>query len=159
MDNLEQFLDELRPLIEAATVKVFADVPFIDVTPAPDLDNIQLEKTQQNKIRVNIIEPFPGTVRIYLPDEVKTKIAENIYASEMHQIDIDSVDDCLLEMLNIITGDFLHKHCSNIVIYKIGFPEYYIQEEENPEYKTVDIPFQAEGFSFLIKTSIGRIVC
>jgi hypothetical protein len=96
--------DHSEEVFIEAVRKTFSDLAFIDVTvipkPANDPDSAQL-------IHISFLEPHPGEIVLFLPCECKKMIVENIYGEDWKGLPSDRIYDCLLELLNVLGGNFL----------------------------------------------------
>ena len=65
------------------------------------------------------------------------------------------IDDCLLEMLNVLAGSFLNSYYGEEVKYSLTFPEILFDDKEIDEgAKSHIFYFDAEGIVFKVSISI-----
>lgn len=127
---------------------VFSDMIFIDT--------IYLEETPEDFeytqiLYIDILSPFAGYVIAYLPLNIRKTIVETIHSTDWSEMHASKIDDCLLEILNVIAGNFMAVLLGRDVKYNISFPAVNYDEEdiENLE-KSQKIFFDAEGSVFRI---------
>ena len=118
-----------------------------------DIEKIKKKKLNQftNLVAIDIIEPEPGCVILFLPLELKTKIVGNIFNVDIKDLEIKKVDDCLLEILNVIAGNFLKNTYKKTVKYRLDIPKMLFDKKEM-EYnnKFLEIYCNAEDLPFKI---------
>jgi CheY-specific phosphatase CheX len=134
--------------VVSSVVKTFADMAFIDVVetnePEEDFHFSQI-------IHISIFEPGQGDIALYLPSECKKMIVENIYGSDWDSLHATEIDDCLLEILNVLAGNFLKNYCGKGIKHNISLPELLFDETEmSRKNGFTDLFFDAEGNVFKI---------
>ena len=95
---------EFRNAFINATRKTFSEMAFIDVVESPQLSN---EIKYSHIIYQAFIEPDRGDCALFLPFACKKKIVENIYGEDWENLNPDQTDDCLLELCNVLAGNYL----------------------------------------------------
>ena len=91
-----------------AAQKTFADMAFVDVNPTdPRSDPVNCSHV----ISIDIRAPSPGRILLFLPQEVKKMVAENIYSRDWDSLQSVEIDDCLLELLNVLAGNMVDDLC------------------------------------------------
>ncbi len=143
-------MNNLKEDLLISVQNTFAQMLFLDVMES-DITEI---KHYSHILRLTIMEPEYLDLVLWLPLEIKKEIAENIYGKEWDDITDTEIDDCLLEMLNVLGGNFLIEYAGQDVKYNISLPEILFDEEELQESGFTDIYFNAEGKFF--KVSVKR---
>ena len=93
----------IEALVEAAQ-KTFADMAFVDVNPTePPSEPL----TFSHVISIEFRTPGTGRILLFLPQEVKKMVAENIYGRDWKTLRSEEIDDCLLELLNVLAGNMV----------------------------------------------------
>lgn len=104
--------------LDQAMVVSFADMAFMDVVEesGPD-DDIACGQI----VHLDFSHPLSGYLTLYLSAATKRRIVENIYGYEWENLAGSKVDDCLMELVNIIAGNFLgftgkdeHRHAVSL---------------------------------------------
>jgi len=134
-----------RKLIAETIRKVFADMFFIDVE---EVDALVLEKPWDIIIKTEIIKPFQGFFYLYLNQDIQKAATENIFAENFENLDSKKIEDCLLELLNVISGNILRvvfqdekeKH------YEVKVPQ--VLRDESIAENEITLFFQAEDSFF-----------
>lgn len=139
-------------LIKEAMIKtiesVFSDMIFIDTLHIED----KPESSDYTQILyIDILSPQKGYIIAYLPLDLRKTIVETIHSTDWEEMHAAKIDDCLLEILNVIAGNFMTEYLGRDVKYNISFPAVNYDEEdiENLE-KSQEIFFDAEGSVFQI---------
>lgn len=136
-----------------AAAKTFSEMAFIDVTEALKVPET-LEYSQI--IHISLFEPVEGEISLFLPADCKQMIVENIYGSDWSGLQSAEIDDCLLELLNVLAGNFLIEYCGTGVKHDISLPELLFDEsklKDNYQY----FYFDAEGVNLKISMKISSL--
>jgi hypothetical protein len=142
---------DVAQVMIASVVKTFSDMAFIDVVEAADF----LEKLHfSHIIHISLFEPQKGEITLFLPSECKKLIVENIYGEKWDTLHATEIDDCLLEILNVLAGNFLNGYCDKDVKHNISLPELLFDEASiNSRADFTDFYFDAEGIPFKVSIS------
>ncbi|MCK5672625.1 MAG: hypothetical protein KAH95_04575, partial [Spirochaetales bacterium] len=127
---------------------VFSDMIFIDTLHIEEKPE-SFDYTQI--LYIDILSPHTGYIIAYLPLELRKIIVETIHSTDWDEMHASKIDDCLLEILNVIAGNFMTELLGRDVKYNISFPAVNYDEEdiENLD-KSLGIFFNAEGPIFRI---------
>ena len=135
-----------------AAAQTFSEMAFVDVTEALKVPEA-LEYSQI--IHISLFEPMEGEIALFLPADCKRMIVENIYGSDWADLQAAEIDDCLLELLNVLAGNFLIEYCGTEVKHDISLPELLFNESElKNSYQ--DFYFDAEGVNLKISIKMKR---
>ena len=127
---------------------VFSEMIFID-TIHLDQEPDNFEYTQI--LYIDIISPKIGYIIAYLPLELRKTIVETIHSTDWDEMHASKIDDCLLEILNVIAGNFMTELLGRDKKYNISFPAVNYDEEDIENLnKSQSIYFNAEGSFFRI---------
>ncbi|MBN2509160.1 MAG: hypothetical protein JXB03_02745 [Spirochaetales bacterium] len=136
----------VKDSLERAVSATFAEMAFIDVNP---VDPQPVDSRQITSI--DIASPFRGRIIVRLPLEVKKNIVEYVHGVGWDTLNPDQIDDCLLELLNVVGGTFLFNLYGEGMSYKVLFPEMIFDESElTGGAPDVEIYFDAEGTVFSV---------
>jgi len=127
---------------------VFSDMVFIDTL---HIDSKPESFNYTQILYIDILSPQAGFIIAYLPLELRKTIVETIHSTDWDDMHASEIDDCLLEILNVIAGNFMTELLGGDVKYNISFPAVNYDEEdiENLE-KSQEVFFDAEGTIFRI---------
>jgi hypothetical protein len=87
---------------------------------------------------------------LFLPFECKNTIAQNIYGKDIKELKSEEIDDCQLELLNVLIGNVLSFYYGGKKKYKVDLPSILFDEDEI-EWNKKEIKeyyFDAEGCKF-----------
>jgi hypothetical protein len=129
--------------LKHAVSHAFEVMAFLDVS-----ESSPEERNYENKIQIAISKPFRGSMTFFLTDGLKRRIAENIYG-EGSLLSKHSGDDCLLEILNVIAGNFMSSYFGIHACYKMDLP-LMIMTQEPPAGFLAESFFNAEGEKFRV---------
>lgn len=127
--------------------KTYEEMAFIDVI---EVTNKSINKNFKHILYIDILEPIFGKIALYLSYECKKMISENIYSKEMKDLHIDEIDDCQLELLNVLVGNILLFYCKKEKNYKLDLPKILFDEKDIKwdKKKVKEYYFDAEGCNF-----------
>ena len=143
-------VDIKEALVESVR-NTFADMLFLDVMESGALDL----KNFSHIIRIRILDPENLELVLWLPLELKIEIAETIYGIPWDEISDTEIDDSLLELLNVLAGNFLSVYAGPDKKYNISLPEILFDEDELERNDRDEIFFNVEGKP--LKISFNRI--
>ena len=140
--------EKIRDAMIKAIESVFSEMVFIDTL---HLDQKPEDFTYTQILYIDIISPENGYIIAYLPIELRKTIVETIHSTDWDEMHATEIDDCLLEILNVIAGNFMTDLLGRNNKYNISFPAVNYDEEdiENIE-SSQEIYFDAEGSIFRI---------
>ena len=145
---------KIKGSIQTAVEKTFGDMAFIDVAPSPDSSR---DVMYSHLIHISFDKPEAGQISLFLPYECKKMIVENIYGENWKNMKPVHIDDCLLEILNVLTGSFLSSYYGKKVKYDLAFPEILFDDKEIEEKeKSHYFLFDAEGIVFQVSVSFSE---
>ena len=137
-------LESVAPAVE----RTFSDMAFIDVT---ELTEHSAKIDSSHIIHIYFHEPMEGEIALVLPSECKRMIVENIYGCDWRDLHATEIDDCLLEILNVLAGNFLDEYWGRDVKHDISLPELRFDENEiDAGSGFTDFYFDAEGVPFKV---------
>jgi CheY-specific phosphatase CheX len=144
--------DKIREALISTIESVFSEMVFIDT--------IHLKENPESFsytqiLFIDIISPWQGYIIAYLPIDLRKTIVETIHSRDWEEMHANEIDDCLLEILNVIAGNFMTELLGRDHKYNISFPAVNYDEEdiENLE-NSQEIYFNAEGPVFRINVLI-----
>jgi CheY-specific phosphatase CheX len=132
---------------------VFSDMVFIDT--------LHIEKSPENFdytqiLYIDIISHSNGYIIAYLPLDLRKTIVETIHSTDWDEMHASEIDDCLLEILNVIAGNFMTELLGRGAKYNISFPAVNYDEEDIEQLdKSQEIYFSAEGPIFRINVLLN----
>ena len=139
--------EQVKEAIKRAVEMTFMNMAFLDVMETETISEIHYSHI----IHITFSQPVNGGMILYLPTECKKAIVENIHASNWESLSTDEIDDCLLEVLNVLAGNFLNHYCGKEIGHNMSFPEILFDESELPEKAHfAEFFFDAEGVGFKI---------
>ncbi len=143
--------EKIREALTGAVIGAFADMAFLD---AAETGPVDVAFGPVLSMGLSLTEPVFGELLMYLSLDCKKKILENMFDRDIEDLSARDIDDCLLEMLNVIGGNLMG--ClSDTGKFKLGFPEVLFTDEvsETPA-ERVDVCFDAEGTPFKVSVTL-----
>ncbi|NOY07361.1 MAG: chemotaxis protein CheX, partial [Spirochaetes bacterium] len=133
----------IKEALTPAVIKTFSDMAFID---AEVLKEIPEKLTYGHIIHISLSAPEHGEIALFLPSECKKMIVENIYGSDWTSLNATEIDDCLLEILNVLAGNFLTEYFGAGVKHDISLPELLFDAEMDEKNGFTELFFNAEDY-------------
>lgn len=146
----DQALETGNALLKAIQ-KTFMDMAFVDVIAADGAPDVEYS----NVLYINFFQPVAGGMILRLSKDCKRTVVENVHGNDWENLTSDEIDDCLLEVLNVLAGNFLNEYCGKNVGHNMSFPQLLFDEREIVEiedYKSYY--FDAEGVIFQVDVCI-----
>ena len=145
---------DLKESINASVIKTFSDMAFIDVS---SLSGLSEKMVYSQILHMTFFEPVEGQIVLFLPSECKRLIVENIYGSDWNELHDPEIDDCLLEILNVLAGNFLTEYCGNDAKHDMSLPCLLFDEKEiSLSEAPSEYYFDADGAIFKIAISFNQ---
>ena len=141
---------KIHDSMNEAVMKTFGEMAFIDVIP------MSAENVEHSQIMVlEITAPSRGVMFLLMPKECKQNVVENIHGDSWESLNPGQIDDCLLELLNVLGGNFLSYYYGENVTYSLSFPQVIFDDSELPDLKDFSLfSYDAEGMPFSIALTI-----
>jgi CheY-specific phosphatase CheX len=139
---------KMREALVTSVMKTLSDMAFID---AVEITNQTNGIIFSHIIHIFFFDPEEGEIALVLPTEAKKLIVENIYGQGWESLQAIEIDDCLLEILNVLAGNFLNELCGREAKHDISLPELLFdvhQIKESGEFSCHY--FDAEGVVFKV---------
>jgi hypothetical protein len=134
--------------VTGAVRDAFGEMAFIDVGdgepgPVPEVAQV---------LSLTFSDPRRGTLALLLPKACKKAIVENIYGVGWDSLTTDKIDDCLLELLNVLGGAFMRNYFGRETDFAISLPEMIFDESHlDVRGEGRDLFFDAEGVVFQVR--------
>lgn len=145
----------IKDLLFNSISKIFGEMAFIDVEETdikPDFQEngtIVGNKENYTIYSIDILKPFLGTIFMLIPEELKKAVTINIFGDNIEDDkNQDKSTDCLLEILTIVTGDFLNSYISNGQKFVIDLPKISTNFDAFNKENTQSFSLDAEGQLF-----------
>jgi hypothetical protein len=143
-------MNDRTSLLQAVT-ESFADMAFIDAVP---VQNPEILPEASHILYISFSKPISGDISLYLSTPCKQKIVENVYGKEWIDLQDEEIDDCLLELVNVLAGRFLKYSFDETEKHSMSLPQLLFDDAEVPDMpQRDDCFFDAEGVIF--KVEIG----
>ena len=95
---------ETTQALAEAVGSTFADLAFMDAEPESVHPG---EPNPGQVIAIEFLQPLGGYLMLHLSAATKQLIIENIHGVDWESLSGSAVDDCLMELVNIMAGSFL----------------------------------------------------
>lgn len=136
----------IQEAMTEALQETFSDMVFLDVMP---LDGRPDDLEYSQILYLEFLDPHAGKCLLYLPKELKRTMVENVHADEWENLSPDEKDDCLLEILNVIGGNFLRALFGQTQKFNMSFPTVFFDEDDvEHRDRFFDMYYDAEGTPF-----------
>lgn len=138
--------EKIKNSLDTAVIQSFGDMAFIDAVPS---EPIEVEHGQI--MILELTKPVRGEIYLIMSKEGKQQAVENIHGDSWDQLTPAQIDDCLLELLNVLGGNFLSDYYGENVSYSLSFPQVIFDESELPDLNEfMRFTYDAEGTPFAV---------
>ena len=145
--------DKVHDALLKSIQMTMMDMAFVDVIEAGD----ESEVHHSNVLYINFSQPVNGGLILRFSKECKMMIVENIHGSNWESLSSDEIDDCLLEVLNVLAGNFLNFYCGKESGHNMTFPQMLFDEEEIPKVSEyIPYYYDAEGVVFRVDVCVNQ---
>ncbi len=135
-----------------SVVDTFAEMAFIDVITE---ENYEGEINYSSILGLEFTVPGEGGMYFYMTKECKKQLVENIYGEDWIILNDMEIDDCLLEILNVLAGDFLKNLYGKDLKVRMSFPRLFFDDDEiMASHDRLNFIFNAEGAMFRAEVRI-----
>jgi CheY-specific phosphatase CheX len=147
--------DELKDSLDMAVALTFGDMSFLDVQPALEEE----QSAQEGQLlHISFLAPATGGMMLFLPLELKRQIVENIHAKPWDELNNTEIDDCLLELLNVLAGNFLQQMFGSDTKVNLSFPEVLFDRFEVEHVGSYhDFFYNAEGIPLVVSIRLVKM--
>ena len=129
--------------------KTLSDMAFLDVTATTCPDN---PLSVSHIIYIEYSGTERGSIAMLLPKEFKKAVVENIYGETWEELNAEEIDDCLLEILNVVAGDYLSELYGSDIKRELSLPRLVFDEFEIGDAEAAEsFFFDAEELVFEIR--------
>jgi len=137
--------EQAKNALLRATQHTLGEMAFIDVIEAEEQRDFETGQL----LFIEFYKPVRGRLLLALPLEIEREIVENIHAADWDELSVNEIDDCLLELLNVLGGNFLRELEQKDVKVHLSFPTVLFSLEEIPDLDSFwTFSFDAEGNPF-----------
>jgi hypothetical protein len=134
------------PLAVSEAFEVMAFMDVIETGPE--------ECEYRYKIKIDILNPLHLKIDFYFMDDLKNKIIENVYGEETVRLNEEAKDDCLLELMNVLAGNFMSFYSGAGEAYEMNLPVMDDVLHKQNYSKYISCYFNAEGLNFKVVINI-----
>lgn len=137
---------KLQEIMTNAVIDTFENMAFTEV-----IRTDQSAPEDPGLLRANILihDPVPGELRLVIPHQLATAIAEALY-NPTDESELDKLlSDVLAELLNTIAGRVMAEAIPDQT-FRLGLPETVEGSFDETDLPSVQCAFEAEGSSFFL---------
>ncbi len=149
MNNIQKRFQEI---MASAVEETFENMAFLVIEQDNEKDML-IGESEILKASVLIYEPHQGELCLTLSKGLATEIAKTLYLLEDSDIAEQIITDVLKEILNVIAGQMMMRILPEDTTFTLGIPETEIEGIMDPEARTVECRFTADGHLFSIVAS------
>ncbi len=147
-------IDRFEKAMIESVINTFEDMAFLDVIISSERKEIS---TYNNIVSIDIKKPFLGKFYWCFPENLKIPIIDNIMNDNIdNNHHDDELYDCLLEIMNVMSGNILSEYFNHSVEYKIGFPNLIYNSHDEQYNDSIIKYFIYDNISFAIKFEYNK---
>lgn len=121
-------MEKMKALDEAVALSV-GDMAFMDAEP---IEKSKAAVPAGQLVHIRFAHPLVGYITLHLPSTTKQRLVENVFGRSWDELAGSEVDDCLMEMVNIIAGNFLLKIGEGEHSHAVSLPQMLYDEQDIP---------------------------
>jgi CheY-specific phosphatase CheX len=134
-----------RAMSEALSEMAFLDAAVAQQEPSFPTSHV---------ITVSFSRPIHGHITLYLSLEVKKAIVENVHGRDWGALSAVEIDDCLLELGNVVAGNYLTAYFGKETVHDISLPALLFDDSDlTCTGERVAVCFDVEG------TPLRAVIC
>jgi len=145
-------MGKLNAAMHLAVSDTFASMAFMDVVPA---DKATAPRPEENLFWASLLihDPIQSEIRLYMPEELITGMAETIYSGLADELGEGAKKDLIAELVNTLVGRFLGEILPPNRSFQLGLPETGLMKGAELALFDQSWHFVADGRSTLILTA------
>jgi hypothetical protein len=128
--------------LAAAVTDVFANMAFLD---AERLAAAGPEEGLVTRAAIDVLRPSSCRVELRMRESLRSKISDILYPEGVEGVGEGVPEDALLEILNVIAGNFLTDYFGPGMEIKLELPRYLYLSGDSEGGDVIDLAFDAEG--------------
>lgn len=134
-------------LAEAVSV-AFAEMAFLDAGPA-NQGNEELRAGEETQCAaIDIMAPLSCRLELRIPAAIRERVIDALFSDAPERERKKNAEDSILEMLNVITGNFLTAYFGSETELQLSLPRYLFLDEALPGTALIHLRLCAEGIPF-----------
>ncbi|MFW5710685.1 MAG: chemotaxis protein CheX [bacterium] len=143
--------DKAKGAVLRAAQSTLGEMAFIDVIDAETPRDFEAGQL----MFIEFYKPIHGRLLMSMPADIKKAIVENIHATDWNELSVSEIDDCLLELLNVLGGNFLRELKGGETKVQLSFPTVLFSLEEISDLDSFwKFDFDAEGIPFSVSLAL-----
>lgn len=142
--------ERARRLLNEAASSVFADMAFIDVNTAGGEEESHEGETETQCAVIDVMAPLSCRLELRFTSGVRERIVDNLFSEAPETERRKNAEDSILEMLNIIMGNFLSAYFGSGMELQLSLPRYLWMAEETQGMPVASLRLDAEGSPFAL---------
>lgn len=119
--------------LDQAIITSFADMAFMDAEVEPDEDGTAEVVPPGQLVHIGFGHPLSGFITLHLSVVTKQQLVENVYGQGWDELPGSQVDDCLMELANIVAGNFLLEFGEEEDRHAVSLPQVLYDEADLPD--------------------------
>lgn len=144
-------------ILAGCVSSVFADMAFIDVLetgismPSEDIPDKTGEKgnspqvKDKRRISIDVLMPLSCRIELQINTALRDRVVDTLFGDMSNEGKKNTLEDSLLEMLNIIAGSFLSEYFGAGTEIQLELPRYQYLDEQPQGQTIASISMNAEG--------------
>jgi hypothetical protein len=145
MESLDT--EKAKSALSSAVIATFAEMAFMDVVPRiSSAAGTELHAGERTCAVIDVLKPLSVQIQCFFPSALRDRIVDTLFAGDWSET--QDKDDSVLELLNVIAGNFLSEYFGQGVAYKLQLPQFLYSEDEGQPLISIDM--DAEGVPFRV---------
>lgn len=135
-------------LLSSAVSEAFAEMAFLDAAPdSPDAAEPSPEGETQCAA-IDVMAPLSSRIEMRVPPAIRDRVIYALFSDCPERDRKKNAEDSILEMLNVIAGNFLSAYFGAQTELRLALPRYLYLDEKLPGTALANLRMNAEGTPF-----------
>ena len=137
--------DRAEKLLAAATSEAFAAMAFIDASPMRAGEGLPEAGQDAQCAAIDVMAPLSCRIEMKVPPAIRDRVIDALFSESPERDRKKNAEDSVLEMLNVITGNFLSAYFGSQTEVRLSLRRYLYLDERLPGTAVADLRLNAEG--------------
>ena len=135
-----------------SVIKTFSEMVSLNIKKTDNKADINF--TNAVIVMVEILHPGSTKLFLIIPDNFKKTVAENIFGEDISKLSKNDIEDSIIEILNVMSGQFIDSIYGESVSYKINLPKVISDFKSNAGYDSFYYDAGGNIFCIMIDSAL-----
>lgn len=135
-------------LLCSAVSEAFAEMAFLDAARASESESELPPEEETQCAAIDVMAPLSCRIEMRIPPTIRDRVIDALFSDCPERDRKKNAEDSILEMLNVITGNFLSAYFGPQTELQLALPRYLYLDEKLPGTALANLRMDAEGTPF-----------